>query len=67
MEGISSSISETLTLTETGPYVFRSLFDDVPLSADGDRDDIEISCVEFLGTYNIYDIYYASLFARLSS
>jgi hypothetical protein len=36
---------------ETGPFVFRSLLEDLPLSAEGDRDDIEINCVEFLGTY----------------
>lgn len=34
---------------ETGPYVLRSLLEDLPLSADGDRNDIEITCVEFLG------------------
>jgi hypothetical protein len=34
---------------ENGPYVLRSLIEDVPLSADGDRTDIEINCVEFLG------------------
>jgi len=33
-----------------GPFVFRSLLADLPLSAEGDRDDIEINCVEFLGT-----------------
>lgn len=37
-------------IAETGPYVLRSLLEDLPLSADGDRDDIEINCVEFLGT-----------------
>lgn len=37
------------TGTETGPFVLRSLLEDLPLSADGDRDDIEIKCVEFLG------------------
>jgi len=36
---------------ETGPFVLRSLLDDLPLSVEGDRDDIEINCVEFLGTY----------------
>jgi vacuolar protein sorting-associated protein 3 len=36
---------------ETGPFVLRSLLADLPLSAEGDRDDIEINCVEFLGTY----------------
>lgn len=34
---------------ETGPYVLRSLLEDIPLSGEGDRDDIEINCVEFLG------------------
>ena len=34
---------------ETGPYVLRSVIEDLPLSAEGDRDDIEINCVEFLG------------------
>jgi hypothetical protein len=36
---------------DTGPFVLRSLLDDLPLSAEGDRDDIEINCVEFLGRY----------------
>jgi len=34
---------------ETGPFVLRNLIEDLPLSAEGDRDDIEINCVEFLG------------------
>lgn len=34
---------------EVGPFVLRSLLADLPLSAEGDRDDIEINCVEFLG------------------
>ncbi|KAM3070237.1 hypothetical protein ACMFMG_010074 [Clarireedia jacksonii] len=38
---------------ENGPYVLRSLIEDVPLSADGDRTDIEINCVEFL-EQNLY-------------
>ena len=50
-EGIPGSTSGPLDFAETGPYVFRSLLDNVPLAADGDRDDIEINCVEFLGTY----------------
>jgi hypothetical protein len=36
--------------SETGPFVLRNLIGDLPLSAEGDRDDIEINCVEFLGT-----------------
>lgn len=38
---------------ETGPFVLRSLLEDLPLSADGDREDIEINCVEFLGIHLI--------------
>ncbi|KAH9222695.1 TGF beta receptor associated protein-like protein 1 [Leptodontidium sp. 2 PMI_412] len=38
---------------ETGPFVLRSLLEDLPLSAEGDRDDIEINCVEFL-EQNLY-------------
>ncbi|RAL60791.1 hypothetical protein DID88_009896 [Monilinia fructigena] len=38
---------------ENGPYVLRSLIEDLPLSADGDRTDIEINCVEFLDQ-NLY-------------
>jgi hypothetical protein len=37
-------------IPETGPYVLRILLEDLPLSVGGDRDDIEITCVEFLGT-----------------
>jgi hypothetical protein len=48
-EELSSSSVERAT-PETGPYVLRALLEDLPLSADGDRDDIEITCVEFLGT-----------------
>lgn len=34
---------------ETGPFVLRSLLDHVPLSEDGDNDDIKINCVDYLG------------------
>ena len=34
---------------EAGPFVLRSLLDDVPLSADGDQEDIKINCVDYLG------------------
>ncbi|OWP03372.1 hypothetical protein B2J93_7390 [Marssonina coronariae] len=33
---------------ETGPFVLRLLLEDLPLSAEGDRADININCVEFL-------------------
>lgn len=36
-------------IPETGPFVLRTLLEDLPLSAEGDRDDIEINCVEVLG------------------
>ncbi len=43
------NLQESRVRTDTGPFVLRGLLDDLPLSADGDRDDIEINCVEFLG------------------
>lgn len=44
---------------ETGPYVLRTLLEDVPLSAEGDQDDIKINCVEVLGTVRlIYTMYH---------
>ena len=48
---LSSSRKRKWTAPETGPYILRSLLEDVPLSGEGDRDDIEINCVEFLGTW----------------
>ncbi|KAJ5054583.1 uncharacterized protein L3040_000853 [Drepanopeziza brunnea f. sp. 'multigermtubi'] len=38
---------------ETGPFVLRALLEDIPMSAEGDRDDIVINCVEFL-EQNLY-------------
>jgi hypothetical protein len=46
---VAGSKKRKLTASETGPFVLRSLLEDVPLSAEGDNDDIEINCVEFLG------------------
>lgn len=37
----------------TGPFVLRTLLDNVPLSEDGDDDEIKINCVEYLGKLNI--------------
>jgi hypothetical protein len=51
----SSSITRSRTAPETGPFVLRSLLDDLPLSAEGNRDDIEINCVEFLGMSKVGD------------
>lgn len=33
----------------TGPFVLRTLLEDVPLSEDGDNDDVKINFVEYLG------------------
>jgi hypothetical protein len=40
---------------ERGPFVLKTLLKDVPLSADGDRQDIVINCIEYWGMY--YMIY----------
>ncbi|QSZ34988.1 hypothetical protein DSL72_007850 [Monilinia vaccinii-corymbosi] len=52
-EDISNSRQRKRRAPENGPYVLRSLIEDVPLSADGERTDIEINCVEFLDQ-NLY-------------
>ncbi|KAF7902083.1 uncharacterized protein EAF01_007381 [Botrytis porri] len=52
-EDISNSRKRKRRVQENGPYVLRSLIEDLPLSADGDRTDIEINCVEFLDQ-NLY-------------
>jgi hypothetical protein len=44
-----SITSPGLTSREVGPYVLRTLLDEVPLSADGSKDDIKINCVDYLG------------------
>ncbi|KAF4982021.1 hypothetical protein FZEAL_2271 [Fusarium zealandicum] len=38
---------------EVGPYVLRTLLDEVPLSADGSQHDIKINCVDYLES-NLY-------------
>ncbi|KAJ9142775.1 Transforming growth factor-beta receptor-associated protein 1 [Pleurostoma richardsiae] len=38
---------------EAGPFVLRTLLDDVPLSADGASDDVKINCVDYLD-HNLY-------------
>ncbi|KAL2074719.1 hypothetical protein VTL71DRAFT_8498 [Oculimacula yallundae] len=48
-----TALSRRQAAAETGPFVLRALLEDLPLSADGDRDDIEINCVEFL-EQNLY-------------
>ncbi|KAH7418360.1 hypothetical protein BKA64DRAFT_590281 [Cadophora sp. MPI-SDFR-AT-0126] len=48
-----TALSRRQAAAETGPFVLRALLEDLPLSAEGDRDDIEINCVEFL-EQNLY-------------
>lgn len=36
-------------LPGAGPYALRPLLHDVPLSADGNNDDVKINCVEYFG------------------
>lgn len=38
-----------VTALERGPFVLRSLLDNVPLSADGTEEDIHINCVDYYG------------------
>ncbi len=51
-QDLDESTSRRKKRPEVGPFVLRSLLEDLPLSADGDRSDIEINCVEFLGMYD---------------
>lgn len=37
----------------SGPYVLRPLLQGVPLSAEGDDEEIKINCVDFLGMYQM--------------
>ncbi|KAI1093963.1 hypothetical protein F5B19DRAFT_96250 [Rostrohypoxylon terebratum] len=39
---------QSLKEFDVGPFVLRTLFEDVPLSEDGTKDDIKINCVEYL-------------------
>lgn len=34
---------------QAGPFVLRTLLENVPLSEDGDHDKIKINCVDYLG------------------
>lgn len=36
--------------SDDGPYVLRSLLEDVPLSEDGSKSDVKINCIEYFGT-----------------
>lgn len=43
-----------------GPYIVRTLLDDVALSDDGQHRDISITCVEFWGMRCTINVYYIS-------
>lgn len=45
----SSRDAQQELATATGPFVLRTLLHDVPLSEDGDNDDVRINCVDYLG------------------
>lgn len=45
----SASGSSDAMARNEGPFVLRTLMDEVPLSADGAGDGVKINCVEYLG------------------
>ncbi len=49
----SSRNHDLASLRNNGPYVLRTLLDDVPLSDDGSNLDVKINCVEYFGA-NLY-------------
>jgi len=42
----------TETSLQTGPYILRDLLTNVPLSEDGDEQNLAITCVEFWSTFS---------------
>ncbi|PWY88615.1 TGF beta receptor associated protein 1 [Aspergillus sclerotioniger CBS 115572] len=46
-EGVSPRKRRKIGPPKAAPYVFRSLFDQVPLNADNDDDDVHITWVEY--------------------
>ncbi|KAL1866334.1 hypothetical protein Daus18300_006798 [Diaporthe australafricana] len=50
---VADTSSGTQRQLATGPFVLRTLLEDVPLSEDGDNDDLKINFVEYLGG-NLY-------------
>ncbi|OLN97430.1 Transforming growth factor-beta receptor-associated protein 1 [Colletotrichum chlorophyti] len=49
----SASGSFNVVARNDGPFVLRTLLDDVPLSADGIADGVKINCVDYLD-HNLY-------------
>lgn len=54
-EGISPRKRRKIGPPKAAPYVFRSLFDQVPLNADNDDDEVHITCVEYWSASSIVD------------
>lgn len=47
----SASGSSNAIARNDGPFVLRTLLENVPLSADGADEGTKINCVEYLGRY----------------
>ncbi len=53
VEAKSDVETDLVTGLDTGPFVLRPLFKEVPLSADSTDEDIKINCVDYLGTASL--------------
>lgn len=51
--GDASILKKRKISAEAGPYVLRTLLEDVPLSAEGAGEDVKVNCVEILGMTTI--------------
>jgi hypothetical protein len=45
----AAASSSAAALPGARPYALRPLLHDVPLSADGNNDDVKINCVDYYG------------------
>ena len=52
-ESATSRKRKRIKLPTTGPYVLKSLLENVPLSADDENGSIEITCAELWGISQI--------------
>ena len=39
--------------SEHGPFILRTLLDDVPLAAEDVKGEVKINCVDYLGTLSL--------------
>lgn len=49
-QGKAAATAASAAVPGARPYALRPLLHDVPLSADGNNDDVKINCVDFYGT-----------------